>query len=155
MVGWLVPLGGRGPQPARLDLGLQTISGLGHHYRGSRSRRGCRSSRPQTSSPLLYTFRALLAGVHLLRTGEVIAHLPTLLEKLDGPDYLPALIEAKILGEHRALAGVAERPAPERLEADLAHWQEELKNARENSDLPEHPPALEAVHEFVVTTRLS
>ncbi|MFC3898105.1 hypothetical protein ACFOWZ_42115 [Lentzea rhizosphaerae] len=75
-------------------------------------------------------------------------------EKLDGPDHLPALIEAKVLGEHRGLAGVPHRPAPERLEADLAHRQEELRVARETSDLPEHPPAFEAVHEFVVETRL-
>jgi len=49
--------------------------------------------------------------VHLLRTGEVNAHLPTLLEKLDGPDYLPALIEAKVLGEHW---GARRRAAPAR-----------------------------------------
>lgn len=103
--------------------------------------------------PLLYTFRALLTAVHLMRTGEVNAHLPTLLEKLGGPDYLPSLIEAKVLGEHRALAGVPGRP--ERLEADVAHWHERLRLARETSDLPEHPPAFEAVHEFVVAARLA
>lgn len=126
----------------------------GHHYRGFAATQWRLFERTGEIKPLLYTFRALLTGVHLLRTGEVNAHLPTLLEKLDGPDYLPALIEAKILGEHRALAGVTERPAPERLEADLAHWREQLRLARETSDLPEQPPAFEAVHEFVVTTRL-
>jgi predicted nucleotidyltransferase len=126
----------------------------GHHYRGFAVTQWRLFERTGEIKPLLYTFRALLTGVHLLRTGEVIAHLPTLLDKLDGPDYLAALIEAKILGEHRALAGVPERPAPERLEADLAHWQEELQNARASSHLPEHPPAFEAVHEFVIETRL-
>ena len=127
----------------------------GHHYRGFATTQWRLFEKTAEIKPLLYTFRALLTGVHLLRTGEVNAHLPTLLEKLDGPDYLPALIEAKILGEHRSLAGVPQRPAPERLEADVAHWQEELRTARESSDLPEHPPAFEAVHEFVVETRLS
>ena len=127
----------------------------GHHYRGFAVTQWRLFERTGEIKPLLYTFRALLTGIHLLRTGEVVAHLPTLLEKLDGPDYLTALIEAKILGEHRALAGVPERPAPERLEADLAHWQAELQIARETSELPEHPPAFEAVHEFVVETRLS
>ncbi|MDX8036612.1 nucleotidyltransferase domain-containing protein [Lentzea sp. BCCO 10_0856] len=126
----------------------------GHHYRGFAATQWRLFERTGEIKPLLYTFRALLTGVHLLRTGEVLAHLPTLLDKLDGPDYLTALIEAKILGEHRALAGVPERPAPERLEADLAHWQEQLREARETTDLPEHPPAFEAVHEFVVATRL-
>jgi hypothetical protein len=35
---------------------------------------------------------------------------------------------------------VPHRPAPERLEADLAHWQEELRTARETSDLPNTRP---------------
>ena len=126
----------------------------GHHYRGFAATQWRLFERTGEIKPLLYTFRALLTGVHLLRTGEVVAHLPTLLDKLDGPDYLTALIEAKILGEHRALAGVAERPAPERLEADLAHWQEQLRQARETSDLPLEPPAFDEVHDFVVGLRL-
>jgi predicted nucleotidyltransferase len=126
----------------------------GHHYRGFAVTQWRLFERTGEIKPLLYTFRALLTGVHLLRTGEVVAHLPTLLDELDGPDYLTALIEAKVLGEHRALAGVPARPGPERLEADLAHWHAELQIARETSELPEHPPAFEAVHEFVVATRL-
>ncbi len=126
----------------------------GHHYRGFAVTQWRLFEKTGEIKPLLYTFRALFTGVHLLRTGEVNAHLPTLLEKLDGPGYLPALIEAKVLGEHRGLAGVPGRPAPERLEADLAHWHEELRQARETSELPVDPPAFEAVHEFVVATRL-
>ncbi|WP_439663232.1 nucleotidyltransferase domain-containing protein [Lentzea sp. HUAS TT2] len=126
----------------------------GHHYRGFAATQWRLFEKTGEIKPLLYTFRALLTGVHLLRTGEVNAHLPTLLEKLDGPDYLAGLIEAKILGEHRALAGVSERPAPERLEADLVHWQEQLRLAREGSSLPLEPPAFEEVHEFVVAARL-
>ncbi|HUQ60934.1 nucleotidyltransferase domain-containing protein [Lentzea sp.] len=127
----------------------------GHHYRGFAATQWRLFEKTGEIKPLLYTFRALLTGVHLLRTGEVNAHLPTLLEKLDGPDYLPSLIEAKALGEHRGLAGLPDRPAPERLEADLAHWHEQLAKAREASDLPVDPPAFEAVHDFVVATRLS
>lgn len=126
----------------------------GHHYRGFAVTQWRLFEKTGEIKPLLYTFRALLTGVHLLRTGEVNAHLPTLLEQLDGPDYLPGLIEAKILGEHRALAGVEHRPTPDRLEADLAHWQEQLRLARETSDLPEEPPAFEEVHDFVVDLRL-
>ena len=126
----------------------------GHHYRGFAATQWRLFEKTGEIKPLLYTFRALLTGVHLLRTGEVNAHLPTLLEKLDGPDYLPSLIEAKVLGEHRGLAGLPDRPAPERLEADLAHWHEQLAKAREASDLPVDPPAFEAVHDFVVATRL-
>jgi predicted nucleotidyltransferase len=126
-----------------------------HHYRGFAATQWRLFERTGEIKPLLYTFRALLTGVHLMRTGEVVAHLPTLLEALGGPDHLGALIEAKVLGEHRALAGLDARPAPERLEADLAHWREELRQAQEATDLPYEPPAFDAVHDFVVNARLA
>ncbi|SEP97078.1 nucleotidyltransferase domain-containing protein [Lentzea albida] len=126
----------------------------GHHYRGFAVTQWRLFEKTGEIKPLLYTFRALLTGVHLLRSGEVVAHLPTLLDRLDGPAYLPGLIEAKVLGEHRGLAGVPGRPGPERLEADLAHWHEELRLAREGSDLPLEPVAFEEVHDFVVGLRM-
>ncbi|WP_218920603.1 DNA polymerase beta superfamily protein [Lentzea guizhouensis] len=125
-----------------------------HHYGGFATTQWRLFEKTGEIKPLLYTFRALLTGVHLMRSGEVVAHLPTLLEKLDGPEYLGPLVEAKVLGEHRALAGVDARPAPERLEADLAHWHEELQRARESSELPHEPPAFDEVHDFVIRTRL-
>ncbi|WP_434453551.1 hypothetical protein [Lentzea sp. E54] len=45
------------------------------------------------------------------------------------------------------------RPAPERLEADVAHWHEELRQARETRELPMETAAFDEVHDFVVDLR--
>ncbi|TDC47512.1 nucleotidyltransferase domain-containing protein [Actinomadura sp. KC345] len=100
--------------------------------------------------PLLYTFRILLTGIHLMRSGEVEADLTRLTG--DGPPYLADLIEAKRAAEHGALPGDA--PAPSRLQADTAALTARLKEERDRSDLPEHPANFRAVHDLVVRTRL-
>lgn len=125
-----------------------------HHYRGFAHTQWRLFERTGELKPLLYTFRALLTGVHLMRTGEVEAHLPTLLTKLDGPEYLQPLIEAKELGEHRGLAGVPYRPLKSRLEHDVKLWHEELKQAQEVSELPVRPTADEEINDLVVELRI-
>lgn len=101
-----------------------------------------RAGRNLKPKQLMHVVRLRLVGLHLLRTGryEIAADRSLL---------------AKFLGEHRALASVDARPAPERLEIDLAHWREELRQPRETSDLPVEPPAFDEVHDFVVALRLS
>ncbi len=51
-----------------------------HHYRGFASTQWRLYGRTGELKPLLYTFRAPLTGIHLMRAGEVCAHLPTLLD---------------------------------------------------------------------------
>lgn len=71
-----------------------------HHYRGFANTQWRLFERTGELKPLLYTFRALLTGIHLMRSGEVLAHLPTLLGDVAAPSYLPELIEAKAAAEH-------------------------------------------------------
>ena len=60
-------------------------------------------SQREELKPLLYTFRVLLTGVHLMRSGEVQAHLPTLLGCVaEAPARLPDLIAVKAEREHGA-----------------------------------------------------
>src|SRR6478752_1581318 len=66
-----------------------------HHYRGFANTQWRLFGRTGELKPLLYTFRALLTGIHLMRSGEVLAHLPALLGEVAAPAYLPGLIEAK------------------------------------------------------------
>lgn len=54
-----------------------------HHYRGFAHTQWRLFDRTRELKPLLYTFRALLTGVLLMRSGEVQAHLPTLLGELE------------------------------------------------------------------------
>src|SRR6478735_4881845 len=61
-----------------------------HHYRGFASTQWRLFERTGELKPLLYTFRVLLTGIHLMRSGEVQPHLPTLAAQVDeAPDRLP------------------------------------------------------------------
>jgi hypothetical protein len=82
-------------------------------------------------STLLYIYRVLLTGIHLMRTGELNANLVELNGAFCLP-YVPELIERKVQGEHTELgeADFAFHDAEfERLYADL-------EAAREASHLP-------------------
>ncbi|WP_420076132.1 DNA polymerase beta superfamily protein [Streptomyces sp. JL3001] len=120
-----------------------------HHYRGFAGKQWRLFEKTGELKPLLYTFRALLTGVHLMRSGEVQAHLPTLLGEVDAPGYLPELIEAKAAREHGA-ADVDHA----RVAADVERLHGVLDEAQAASVLPDAPAAHDALHAFVVRIRL-
>ncbi|MGQ0840827.1 nucleotidyltransferase domain-containing protein [Actinokineospora sp.] len=139
-----------GPEHAELlDLapGLLT-SRHAHHYRGFARNQWKLFERTGEIKPLLYTFRALLTGIHLMRTGTVEANLPA----LGGPAYLADLIAAKRAGEHQPLADPRTRP---HAEADIAELNTALDEAQSATRLPVDPTVGEAMHTLVVRTRLS
>ncbi|MFD6422334.1 DNA polymerase beta superfamily protein [Streptomyces sp. NPDC060198] len=116
------------------------------HYRGFARTQWRLFEKNGELKPLLYTFRALLTGVHAMRTGVIEAHLPTLLDVVEAPKWLPALIEAKAVAEHGAVEG-PDRDAVAREVATLDTAQEETR-------LGERPAVFEALHELVVRARL-
>ncbi|WEO98295.1 nucleotidyltransferase domain-containing protein [Streptomyces sp. FXJ1.172] len=120
-----------------------------HHYRGFAVTQWRLFEKTGELKPLLYTFRVLLTGIHLMRSGEVQAHLPTLLDEVDAPGYLPELIAAKAEREH-GKAGVGHA----RVEADVERLHAVLDEAQAASALPDAPAAYDALHDFVVRTRL-
>lgn len=105
---------------------------------------------PPRVKPLLYVYRVLLTGIHLMRTGEIEANLGRLNEvfKLS---YVPELIERKVAGAEKG-----------RLEqADLAfHRREyerlrgELEQAYQECKLPEAARGAAALDELLVRIRL-
>lgn len=121
-----------------------------HHYLGFARSQWKLFEQSRQLKPLLYTFRVLLTGVHLMRTGEVEADLTRLAG--DGPPYLPELIEAKRAAEHGALP----RDAPDtaRLRDDVAALTALLEDERDRSALPEAPANRRALHDLVVRARL-
>ncbi|MGH3239441.1 MAG: nucleotidyltransferase domain-containing protein [Spirillospora sp.] len=121
-----------------------------HHYLGFARTQWNLFERTNELKPLLYTFRVLLTGIHLMRTGEVEADLTRLAG--DGPPYLPELIEAKRAAEHGALPPDA--PTPSRLRDDVAALTARLESERDGCDLPEVPANRRAVHDLVVRTRI-
>ncbi|MFF7355577.1 MULTISPECIES: nucleotidyltransferase domain-containing protein [Streptomyces] len=120
-----------------------------HHYRGFALTQWRLFEKTGELKPLLYTFRVLLTGIHLMRSGEVQAHLPTLLELVGAPDYVPDLIAAKGEREHGA-ADIEHA----RVEADVERLHTLLDEAQAASSLPDAPTAYDALHDFVIRLRL-
>ncbi|MFG2489349.1 MULTISPECIES: DNA polymerase beta superfamily protein [Streptomyces] len=121
-----------------------------HHYRGFAGTQWRLFEKAAELKPLLYAFRALLTGIHLMRSGEVQAHLPTLLaEVAEAPPYLAALIEAKVAAEHGGYVG----PPLGGVRADIEALHTVLDAAQAVSALPEQVSAYDALDEFVVRRR--
>ncbi|QFY08925.1 nucleotidyltransferase domain-containing protein [Nonomuraea phyllanthi] len=117
-----------------------------HHYLGFSRTQWRLFSRTLELKPLLYTFRVLATGTHLMRTGELEADLTRLYAY--GPAYLPELVAAKREAEHG--------PAPAALEAvaaDVERMTAELELARDSSSLPERATAADALHDLVLRAR--
>jgi predicted nucleotidyltransferase len=121
-----------------------------HHYLGFARTQWGFFERTGELKPLLYTFRVLSTGIHLMRTGEVVADLG---ELGHGPAYLPDLVAAKREAEHGALPAGA--PDLDRLAADVAAMTARLETERDRSSLPERPSAGPALHDLVVRARLA
>ncbi|MEZ0075423.1 DNA polymerase beta superfamily protein [Planotetraspora sp. GP83] len=121
-----------------------------HHYLGFARTQRRLFERTGELKPLLYAFRVLLTGIHLMRTGELVADLTRLLH--GGPPYLAELVAAKRAAEHGVLPGDA--PDPVRLAGDLDRLTAELGAARDASALPDTASAHDALHDFVVSARL-
>ncbi|MGW3914270.1 nucleotidyltransferase domain-containing protein [Streptomyces sp. NPDC005070] len=120
-----------------------------HHYRGFAATQWRLFEKSGELKPLLYTFRVLLTGVHLMRSGEVQADLPTLAGQIASPAYLPDLIAAKAEREH----GPADIPRA-RVEEDVERLHVLLDEAQEASELPDAASAYDALHAFAVRVRL-
>ncbi len=120
-----------------------------HHYLGFARTQWGFFERTGELKPLLYTFRVLSTGIHLMRTCSVVADLT----ELDhAPAYVAELIEAKRAAEHGTLPAAA--PARERLAADVADMTARLVAERDRSPLPERSSAESDLHDLVVRARL-
>ena len=97
---------------------------------------------------ILYLYRVLLTGIHVLRGGGIEANLRRLMEE-NPQDGVMDLIEAKTK-EKAALADdlVASH------QSSLERLREELDKAFAASSLPELPPKAEALDDFLVRLRL-
>ena len=123
-----------------------------HHYLGFAATQWglFEKEQPRRVKPLLYVYRVLLTGIHLMQTGQVEANLVHLNERFR-LSYLPDLIARKLAGpEHGALddADVAfHRAEYERLCAAL-------EDAHRASSLPQAPSGRAALDELLIRLRL-
>lgn len=121
-----------------------------HHYRGFAGTQWRLFEKTGELKPLLYTLRVLLTGIHLMDSGRVQPHLPTLVGELAAPTYIPELIAAKEEAEHGPAGEVV---APERLREDVDALHARLDAAQEATALPDAPGAREALHDLIVRAR--
>lgn len=123
-----------------------------HHYLGFADTqwRLFLKERPRRVKPLLYTFRVLLTGIHLMRTGQVEANLLRLNETYRLP-YIPELVARKLAGpEHATLPDAASEAYAD----EVARLRAQLEAAASQSSLPERPSARPALHDLVLRLRL-
>jgi uncharacterized protein len=123
-----------------------------HHYLGFAETQWklFQKENPPRVKPLLYVYRVLLTGIHLMRTGVVEANLVRLNEQAK-LSYIPELIERKRTGSEKERLG----------QVDIDFHQSEyerlrgvLQEAFEASRLPEVPCGAEALNALLVRLRL-
>lgn len=122
-----------------------------HHYLGFSENqwRLFTNEHPRRLKPLLYVFRVLLTGIHLMRTGELEANLVRLNEHF-GLAYLPELIARKLTGaEQQSIA-----------DDDLPFFESEYQRLRDllifeqsRTALPDQPSSREELHQLLLRLR--
>jgi predicted nucleotidyltransferase len=114
-------------------------------------------SSPRRVKPLLYVYRVLLTGIHLMRTGEVEANLVTLNEEFRLP-YIADLVARKLAGPEDLAFGQLLNDADVAFhQAEYERLRGELQAAHETSCLPEVPSeeTKAALNDLLVRVRLA
>lgn len=124
-----------------------------HHYLGFAETqwRLFEKERPRRVKPLLYVYRVLLTGLHLMRTGRVEPNLVTLNESWRLP-YIPELVQRKLEGSEKGALKDADFAFHER---EFQRLREELEQARDKSLLPDEPRGRAGLHDLLVRIRLA
>jgi predicted nucleotidyltransferase len=123
-----------------------------HHYLGFADTqwRLFQKEDPPHIKPLLYVYRVLLTGIHLMRTGEVEANLLRLNETAR-LSYIPELVARKVGGCEKGRLDQADLAFHQQ---EYARLLEKLEEASAQSQLPEAPRGAPALHDLLVRLRL-
>jgi hypothetical protein len=123
-----------------------------HHYFGFAATEWklLEKQTPPRVKPLLYIFRVLLTGIHLMQTGEIEANLITLNEKFKLA-YLPELIERKQMGAEK---GALESADLTFYRGEYERLREQLQQSFERSRLPETPSGKDTLNDLLIRLRI-
>ena len=107
---------------------------------------------PRRVKPLLYVYRVLLTGIHLMRTGEIEANLLTLNEEFRLPN-IAELVARKLAGPEKSKLADADMAFHE---SEYQRLRAELQTAHDSSKLPELPSegTRSALNDLLVRVRL-
>ncbi len=122
-----------------------------HHYQGfvNTQWKLFEKESPRRVKPLLYVYRVLLTGIHLMHTGEVEANLVTLNEEYQLPQ-VPDLIARKLSGPE--LSTLPDNDFTFH-ESECQRLRNVLDEAAAASHLPESPEGDAALNDLLVRLR--
>ncbi len=124
---------------------------LVHHYLGfAHNQRALLAGNEPTVKRLLYCYRVYLTGIHVLTTGRIEAHLPTL-AAAHGLGALGPLVDRKRTGAEKGRLAAGE---VEQARAPLDALEQRLNDAFASSLLPDEVQSLSALDDFVARARL-
>jgi predicted nucleotidyltransferase len=123
-----------------------------HHYRGFAETqwRLFENERPLRLKPLLYVYRVLLTGIHLMRTGQVEANLVRLNQDAQ-LSLIADLIARKVAGPEASVLNDGDIEFHRR---EYDRLQRVLEEAHLVSGLPEAPTARPALNDLLVRLRM-
>ena len=124
-----------------------------HHYLGFAATQWglFEKETPPKVKPLLYVYRVLLTGIHLMRTGTVEANLVDLNDEFRLP-FVPELIDRKI---HGAEKGTLETNEAEFHKREYKNLVAQLETEGMQSGLPDEPTCRDALNDLLVRIRLT
>ena len=105
---------------------------------------------PPRVKPLLYVYRVLLTGIHLMRSGEIEANLRVLNDAAKF-SFIDDLIARKLNGEERETLPVNDLAFHERTYNELVA---QLESAASTSFLPQAPAGKAALNDLLIRIRL-
>jgi len=104
---------------------------------------------PRRVKPLLYVYRVLLTGIHLMRTGQVEANLLSLNEAMKLA-YIGPLVQRKLAGPEQSVLDDADFQLHH---SEYARLRALLEQAFGESKLPEVATAKPALHDLLLRLR--
>jgi uncharacterized protein len=123
-----------------------------HHYLGFAATQWnlFQKENPPRVKPLLYVYRVLLTGIHLMRTGRIEANLIALNEDFRLP-YVAEMVSRKIHGAEKSRL---ETPEVEFHLAEYERLVAQLETEAAESTLPDDADCREALNDLLVRVRL-
>jgi len=122
-----------------------------HHYFGFSQRKWHDFLNKKTAKALLYVYRVLLTGIHLMKTHEVQSNLVKLNEVYQLP-YIDDLIERKLTHAEKGVLPSADIEFHQR---EYERLVTVLEDARDQSSLPQHPSGKDELNDLLVRIRLN
>jgi hypothetical protein len=122
-----------------------------HHYFGFAETQWTlfEKENPRRVKPLLYVYRVLMTGIHLMKTGEIEANLVKLNELYRLP-YIPDLVARKLSGPEQSSLSDSDI---EFHRSEYERLRSELQSTHDASQLPEAASAKPELHDLLLRLR--